>query len=78
MHSDIKGRVSAPQPRIGRAVICNGKSGCLDRGKVKHQRVLRLINSVHLSIVANQFCFETGCFVYHLDVLGVKSLKLQT
>ena len=27
------------------------------------------VKSARLSITANQFCFETGCFVYNLDVL---------
>ena len=36
------------------------------------------VNSVHLGIIiiANQFYFETGSFVYHLKVLQVESLKL--
>ena len=28
-------------------------------------------------IIANQFCSETGCFVYHLNVLRVQSFKMR-
>ena len=34
------------------------------------------VNAAHLSITANQFCFETGCFVYDLNVLQVESFKI--
>ena len=48
---------------------------CLGHGKVKHQRVFRmiLVNSARFSIGANQFCFEAGCF-YH--IMKVESFKL--
>ena len=36
-----------------------------------------MVNSAHLSIMANQFCFETGCFVYHLNVLEAESFKFE-
>ena len=45
----------APLPIIGRAVIGNKASA--------------VRNSAALATVANQFCFETGCFVYNLNVL---------
>ena len=28
-----------------------------------------MYNSAHLDIIANQFCFDIGCFVYYLNVL---------
>ena len=36
------------------------------------------VNSAHLSIIANQFCCEIGCVVYHLNVLQAESFKLRT
>ena len=35
-----------------------------------------MVNSAHLSIMANTFYLETGCFVYHLNVLQAESFKL--
>jgi len=37
-----------------------------------------VVNSAGLGIIANQFCVDTGCLVYRLDVLVVESFKLQT
>ena len=34
------------------------------------------VNFARLYIIANQFCFETGCFVYHLKVLQAESFKV--
>ena len=34
-------------------------------------------NSARLIIFANEFCFETGCFVYHLSMMQTEYLKLQ-
>ena len=36
------------------------------------------VNSARLGIIANQFGFATGCFVYHLNELRVEYFKLQT
>jgi len=37
-----------------------------------------MVNSGCLSFIENQFHFETGGFLYHLNVLQVESFKLQT
>ena len=37
-----------------------------------------MANYARLGIIDNKFCFETGCFVYHLNVLQAESFKLQT
>jgi len=29
-----------------------------------------------LGIIANQFCFETGCCICHLDMLQAESFKI--
>jgi len=34
------------------------------------------VNTALHSIIANQFCFETGSFVYHLNVLQAEYFKL--
>ena len=58
----IKGRVPALLPKIGRAVICNGKYAVQYVGKL-NIRVLRLTVLDSAITFVNQFCFETGCFV---------------
>jgi len=35
-------------------------------------------NSARFGNVVNQFYFETGCFVYHLNVLQADPFKLRT
>jgi len=63
--------VPAPLSRTGQAVICNRKSAVHDVGTL-----ITAVNSACLGIIANQFCFETRCFVYHL--LQAEPFKLQT
>ena len=74
----FKGRVPALLPRIGPEVICKGKEICIERWKIKHKMVLRYnwYNSASFGIITNQFCFEIGRFIYHLNVLRVESFKL--
>ena len=31
-----------------------------------------MVNTARLSIIACQFCFETGCFVYNLNMLQAR------
>ena len=45
---------------------------CLERRKVKRQRVLRL------TLLAPAFYYENEYFVYHMNVLRVKLFKLLT
>ena len=55
----IRGRVPTPLPRIGRAVICNGRSAVENVGK------LNIIGqSCSPRYYCQQFRFETGCVVY--------------
>ena len=49
----------------------------LECGKVKHQSLLQL-TLLAFCIITSQFCFETGCFVYHLNVLKAEYFKLRT
>ena len=60
----------APLPRIGQAIICNGN---LLRGKVKHQRLLRLLTLFVLALLPTHFYVETGCSVYNLNELQAES-----
>ena len=64
--------MSAPLPKIGQTVICNGN---LQRGKVKHQRLLWL-TLLALALLSIDFYFETGCSVYNLNELQAESFKL--
>ena len=59
MHPSLKGRVSAPLLRIGRAVICNGKSAIQKMGKLTIKGYCGYLASALLSIN----------FVLKLDVL---------
>ena len=36
-----------------------------------------VVNSACLGIIANQVCFETGCFIYNLKVLQAESLNCE-
>ena len=42
----------------------------------KHIGIPLQINSARLGIIANQFYFEMGSFVYHLNVLQAESVRL--
>ena len=59
MHADLKWRVAVVRPRIGRAVI---RGSLLFRTWETETSKGVAVNSAHLSIIPNQFCFETGCF----------------
>ena len=69
----IKFRAPSPLPRIGRTVMCKRNSKVSNVGKLNIKGYCA-VNSAHFSIIANECCFETGCFVYHL--LQAESLKL--
>ena len=66
----------APQPRIGQVIVCNRKSAVENVGKLNIKAKGIAVNSTLPGTIANQFCFETGCFIYHLNVLWVESFKL--
>ena len=53
---------------------------CLER-EVEHERVLAVLRLTiaRLGIIANQFCLETECVVYHLNhLLQAESVELRT
>ena len=62
----------ASLPRIGRAVICNGKSAAKNVEKRKTTSV------AGNSAPPIKFRFETGWFVCHLNVFQAESFKLRT
>ena len=68
----INGRVLAPLPIVDRAVTCNVKCAVLNVGKIK---AIVANSACRLGIIANQLCFETGCSVYHLNMVQAETLK---
>ena len=75
-HHDVKERVPVTLPRTGITVIWNRKSAVQNMGKLNVKQYC-VVNSACLAIIASQFCFETGCYVYHLNVLGAEYFQLQ-
>ena len=66
-----KARVQLLCPKLAEQIFATG-SLRIERGNVKYQSVLRLMQ-LTAALLPIHFCGETGCFVYHFNVLQAES-----
>ena len=60
--------------KFGVSIFSHFKGGCLLLCQ-EFTAVICNRKSAVLGIIGNKFCFETRCFVYHLNVLQMESFK---